>query len=79
MRRRRCAPGTAPRIAPAPRSRRTPQLLGTLPAADREWLASELVQLRTAIDTSQAAWVEDCGEDADEDEEEDEAEPADVD
>ena len=38
------------------------------------------MQLRTAVDTSQAAWVEDCGEDADEeDEEEDEAEPADVD
>ena len=53
------------------------QLLGTLPAADREWLASELVQLRTAIDTSHAAWAEECGEDAEE--EEDEAEPADVD
>ena len=56
-----------------------PQLLGTLPTGDREWLASELVQLRAAIDASQAAWVEDCGEGADEDEDEDEAEPADVD
>ena len=56
---------------------RAAQLLGTLPPADGEWLANELVQLRTAIDTSQAAWAEECGEDAEE--EEDEAEPADVD
>jgi len=69
---RRCSALTRHRRAP-------PQLLGTLPAADREWLAAELVQLRAAIDTSQAAWVEDCGEEEAEEEEEDEAEPADVD
>jgi hypothetical protein len=68
---------SAPRCQLAHTRVRAVQLLGTLPPADGEWLASELVQLRTAIDTSQAAWAEECGEDAEE--EEDEAEPADVD
>ena len=49
------------------------QLLDTLPPAEREWLAAELVQLRAAVDASDAAWKEDHACDGEEDEEEDEA------
>jgi hypothetical protein len=52
------------------------QLLQTLPPGDREVMASEITQLRAAVDASELAWKEDCEEACDEEEDEEEDEPA---
>ncbi len=58
------------------RARLQQQLLQTLPPGDREVMASEITQLRAAVDASELAWKEDCEEACDEEEDEEEDEPA---